>query len=113
MPVIYLFVSIILIILFVFINLTFWGNNTYFYCLILHCHKQSQIYVYYYGKDLFARGLPDDVCFACAIKGKVNDVPQIRKIFSQFKIKGVGTVLYMWFKESAPAQELIISNCNF
>ncbi len=47
--------------------------------------------MYYYGKDLFARGLPNDVCFACAIKGKVNDVPQIRKIFSQFKIKEVGT----------------------
>ncbi|WP_273723983.1 hypothetical protein [Bartonella sp. AU18XJBT] len=60
-----------------------------------------------------ARGLPDDVCFVCAIKGKVlslNDVSQIRKIFSQFKIKGVGASYTSDSKNPTPAQELIISN---
>ncbi len=70
----------------------------------------------YYGKDLFKR---EDYQVMTKIlsqlKGKfllsLNDVPEIRKTFSQFNIKEV-TTLYS-FGGSNLAKELIITNCDF
>ncbi|EJF83272.1 hypothetical protein MCW_01391, partial [Cardidatus Bartonella washoeensis 085-0475] len=51
------------------------------------------------------------------LKGKfvlsLNDVPEIRTTFSQFKRKEVTTSYTCGSKYPIPAKELIISNCDF
>nr|WP_244548666.1 DNA adenine methylase [Bartonella elizabethae] len=72
----------------------------------------------YYGKDLFKREDYQRMSTLLAqLKGKfllsLNDVPGIRKSFSPFKIKEV-TISYTCSSNNPiPAQELIISNCDF
>ncbi|WP_375652671.1 DNA adenine methylase [Bartonella sp. AP19HLJMH] len=72
----------------------------------------------YYGKDLFKREDYQRMSTLLAqLKGKfllsLNDVPEIRKSFSPFKIKEV-TISYTCSSNNPiPAQELIISNCDF
>ncbi|EJF96827.1 hypothetical protein MEI_01439 [Bartonella vinsonii subsp. arupensis Pm136co] len=50
------------------------------------------------------------------LKGKfvlsLNDVPEIRTTFSQFKLKEVNTSYTCGSTHPMPAQELIISNCD-
>ncbi|UTO29189.1 DNA adenine methylase [Bartonella harrusi] len=73
----------------------------------------------YYGKDLFKREDYQTMFSLLAqLKGKfllsLNDVPEIRKTFSQFKIREVKTLYSCNDSNNAiPAKELIISNCDF
>ncbi|MET3589957.1 hypothetical protein ABID23_001049, partial [Bartonella silvatica] len=72
----------------------------------------------YYGKDLFKREDYQTMSTLLAqLKRKfllsLNDVPEIRKIFSQFKIKEVNTSYTCSSNNPTPAQEVIISNCDF
>ncbi|MCZ2203982.1 DNA adenine methylase [Bartonella sp. A05] len=72
----------------------------------------------YYGKELFKR---EDYQVMSTIlsqlKGKfllsLNDVPEIRKTFSQFHIKEVTTSYSCGSSNNALAKELIITNCDF
>ncbi|EJF85010.1 DNA adenine methylase [Bartonella rattimassiliensis] len=71
-----------------------------------------------YGKDLFKREDYQTMSTLLAqLKGKfllsLNDVPEVRKTFSQFKIKEVTTSYTCGSNKPTPAQELIISNCDF
>ncbi|WP_336288678.1 DNA adenine methylase [Bartonella sp. CB60] len=71
----------------------------------------------YYGKDLFKR---EDYQVMATIlsqlKGKfllsLNDVPEIRKTFSQFHIKEVTTFYTFGSLKNTAAKELIITNCD-
>ncbi len=68
----------------------------------------------YYGKDLFKREDYQRMAMLLAqLKGKfllsLNDVPEIRNTFSQFKIKEVNTSYTCDSNNPTPAQELIIS----
>ncbi|WP_455466580.1 DNA adenine methylase [Bartonella sp. B39] len=72
----------------------------------------------YYGKDLFKREDYQTMSALLAqLKGKfllsLNDVPEIRKTFSQFQIKEVTTSYTCGLNRATPAKELIISNCDF
>ncbi|WP_126604054.1 DNA adenine methylase [Bartonella vinsonii] len=73
----------------------------------------------YYGKDLFKREDYQTMSTLLAqLKGKfllsLNDVPEIRKTFNQFKIKEMRTLYSCNASNNAiPAKELIISNCDF
>ncbi|SPU26510.1 Site-specific DNA methylase [Candidatus Bartonella washoeensis] len=71
-----------------------------------------------YGKDLFKREDYQKMSTLLAqLKGKfvlsLNDVPEIRTTFSQFKRKEVTTSYTCGSKYPIPAKELIISNCDF
>ncbi|WP_273719109.1 MULTISPECIES: DNA adenine methylase [Bartonella] len=72
----------------------------------------------YYGKDLFKREDYQTMSMLLAqLKGKfllsLNDVPEIRKTFSQFHIKEVRTIYSCNLSNNAiPAKELIITNCD-
>ncbi len=73
----------------------------------------------YYGKDLFKREDYQRMAMLLAqLKGKfllsLNDVPEVRKTFSQFTFKKVNT-LYSCnaLNNAVPAKELIITNCDF
>ncbi len=71
----------------------------------------------YYGKDLFKR---EDYQVMATIlsqlQGKfllsLNDVPEIRKTFSQFHIKEVTTFYTFGSLKNTAAKELIITNCD-
>ncbi|VEJ45868.1 Site-specific DNA methylase [Bartonella vinsonii] len=71
-----------------------------------------------YGKDLFKREDYQKMSTLLAqLKGKfvlsLNDVPEIRKTFSQFTLKEVRIVYSCCFSNNAiPSKELIISNCD-
>ncbi|ENN94671.1 phage-related modification methylase [Bartonella vinsonii subsp. berkhoffii str. Tweed] len=70
-----------------------------------------------YGKDLFKREDYQKMSTLLAqLKGKfvlsLNDVPEIRKTFSQFKLKEVNTSYTCGSNNPMLAQELIISNCD-
>ncbi|MDM9983665.1 DNA adenine methylase [Bartonella henselae] len=73
----------------------------------------------YYGKDLFKQEDYQTIFALLAqLKGKFllsfNDVPEIRKIFSQFTRKEVRTTSsYNSSNNVIPAKELIITNCDF
>uniref|UniRef100_UPI00115B1F71 DNA adenine methylase n=1 Tax=Bartonella massiliensis TaxID=929795 RepID=UPI00115B1F71 len=72
----------------------------------------------YYGKDLFKREDYQTMSMLLAqLKGKfllsLNDVPEIRKTFSQFTLKEVRTTYSCNLSNNAiPAKELIITNCD-
>lgn len=72
----------------------------------------------YYGKDLFKREDYQTMSALLAqLKGKfllsLNDVPEVRKIFSQFTFKKVNTLYSCNASNNAvPAKELIITNCD-
>ncbi len=72
-----------------------------------------------YGKDLFKREDYQTMSTLFAqLKGKfvlsLNDVPEVRKTFSQFTFKKVNTFYSCNASNNAiPAKELIISNCDF
>ncbi|GAA5094517.1 DNA adenine methylase [Bartonella acomydis] len=71
----------------------------------------------YYGKDLFKREDYQTMsALLTQLKGKfllsLNDVPEIRKIFIQFKIKEVNTSYTCGSNNPTPAKELIITNCD-
>ncbi|WP_455480338.1 DNA adenine methylase [Bartonella sp. B12(2025)] len=73
---------------------------------------------HYYGKDLFKREDYQTMSALLAqLKGKfllsLNDVPEIRKTFSQFQIKEVTTSYSCGSSNNAIAKELIITNCDF
>lgn len=98
-------------------------NLNYLEFIIRYDQKTALFYLdppYYgtedfYGKELFSRDeftkLAD--CLG-KIKGKfllsLNDVPEIRKIFSNFKIKAVTTKYSVAKKRSTQANELLIRN---
>ncbi|WP_455481252.1 DNA adenine methylase [Bartonella sp. B12(2025)] len=72
----------------------------------------------YYGKGLFKREDYQTMSALLAqLKGKfllsLNDVPEIRKTFSQFHIKEVTTSYTCCSSNNAIAKELIITNCHF
>ncbi len=69
----------------------------------------------YYGKDLFKRD--DFACIAdllATIKGRfilsINDVPEIRQIYSAFKIQTVKTMYSMSKNKNLKVGELLITN---
>lgn len=73
----------------------------------------------YYGKDLFKREDYQRMAILLAqLKGKfllsLNDVPEVRKTFSQFTLKKINTFYSCNASNNAiPAKELIITNCEF
>ncbi|EJF79388.1 hypothetical protein MCO_00954 [Bartonella sp. DB5-6] len=72
----------------------------------------------YCGKDLFKREDYQTMStLLVQLKGQfllfLNDVPEIRKTFSQFNIKEVNISYTCGSKNQPPAQKLIISNCDF
>lgn len=73
----------------------------------------------YYGKDLFKREDYQTMSMLLSqLKGKfllsLNDLPEVRKTFSQFRIKEVKTVYSCnSLNNTIAGKELIISNCDF
>ncbi len=73
----------------------------------------------YYGKDLFKREDYQRMAMLLAqLKGKfllsLNDVPEVRKTFSQFTLKKINTFYSCnALNNVVPAKELIITNCDF
>ncbi|ETS07674.1 hypothetical protein O97_00697 [Bartonella henselae str. Zeus] len=73
----------------------------------------------YYGKDLFKREDYQRMAILLTqLKGKfllsLNDVPEVRKTFSQFTLKEVNTFYSCnALNNTVPAKELIITNCDF
>ncbi|WP_332061096.1 DNA adenine methylase [Bartonella sp. CB74] len=72
----------------------------------------------YYGKDLFKWEDYQVIATILAqLKGKfllfLNDVPEIRKTFSQFHIKEVTISYTFGSSNNTVAKGLIITNCDF
>ncbi len=71
----------------------------------------------YYGKDLFKwEDYQTMSALLAQLKEKfllsLNDVAEVRKTFSQFKIKEVNTSYTCGSNNAIPAKELIITNCD-